>query len=106
MARLCLCLTAGHWALGMIGQGSQFILRQKLCNLRRNILVETFPERITSSKQSAFVSMIIRGKSNDNALSRAAVFHRTWLEPCLLAVSAVIASFQVRLVMPLSVPAR
>src|ERR1022692_2757863 len=50
--------------------------------------------------------MMTSGSRVTNALSLAAVFQRCWLAPCLVLVNASMACRHVRVVMPLSLPAR
>ena len=50
--------------------------------------------------------MMTCGSNMANALSFAAVFQRCWFAPCLVPINASMACCHVRVVMPLSLPAR
>ena len=50
--------------------------------------------------------MMTCGSNMANALSFAAVFQRCWFAPCLVLINASMARCHVRVVMPLSLPAR
>src|SRR5208282_4492247 len=96
----------GHWRLGINGHGSQFMSTQKLCNRRRKTFVDTVPVCSTFKSNSPDVSTMILGIKGTNALSLAAVRQRCWLAPCLVQARLSIACCQVRVAIPLSVPAR
>jgi hypothetical protein len=91
---------------GMIGQASQFIARQKLCNSRNRMLVLTVPAFMQARSCSACVSMMTSRWIRSNAFCRAPRRQRSWVVPRLYSMMALKASCQVRVEIPESVPAR
>jgi len=90
----------------MIGQGSQFIARQKLCSLRRWTFVLTVPALRQASSCSPCVSMITRSRIRSIAFSFAARCQRSLVDPVLDSMMASRAFCHVRVDTPESVPAR
>src|SRR5260370_1365521 len=98
--------TSGQRRLGMSGQGSQFIERQKLWSFLKWTLVLTVPALRQARSWSAWVSIMTRSRIESNAVSFAARRQRSWVEPDFVSTIASRAFCQVRVETPESVPAR
>ncbi len=90
----------------MIGHGTQFITREKLCSFRRWTFVLTVPAFRQANNCSACVSRMTWLRIKLKADSLAARTQRSLVEPSLLSITALKASCQVRVETPASVPAR
>ena len=91
----------------MSGHGSQFMSTQKLCKRRRKTFVDTVPACITFNSSSPGVSMMTLRQQGSQCLvfGGGSASGAGWL-PAWWLMSDSMALCQVRVAMPLSVPAR
>ncbi|MDB6110466.1 MAG: hypothetical protein JWR69_2216 [Pedosphaera sp.] len=68
-------------------------------------VVLTVPALSARNSSSPVVSMTGRSRIRPNALSLAAVRQRSWAEPCFDSTIVLSMSCQMRVIMPLSLPA-